>query len=67
MLHWCPRYAKNAYSVIQDGEHGFLCHAHFNRVKINESRLERFSIVNSNFGRFRMVQLAWVESAEDFN
>ena len=41
MFHWCPRYAKNAYSVIRDGEHGFLSHAHFYRGKIDEFRLEK--------------------------
>ena len=62
-----PQIAKSVCSVIRDGEQGFLCHTHFYCGKIDESRLKRFLIVNSNFGRFRMVQLVWVESAEDFN
>ena len=66
MFHWCPRYAKNVCLVVRDGEHGFLSHAHFYRGKIDEFCLKRFYTVNSKLERFRMVQLVWVESAEDF-
>ena len=45
----------------------FLSHAHFYRGKIDEFHLKRFSVVNSKLGRFRIVQLVWVELAEDFN
>ena len=41
VFHWCPRYAKKAYSVIRDREHGFLSHAHVYRGKIDELRLEK--------------------------
>ena len=62
-----PDIPKKFCSAIQDGEHGFLSHAHFYHVKIDKFCLKWCKKTNMHLGGFRMVQLVRVESAEDFN
>ena len=69
-LHYAPLVSQKHQKILLSDPRWrtwLLSHAHFYRGKIDEFRLKRLSVVNSKLRRFRIVQLVWIESAEDFN